>query len=89
MLQFIDEPGRHYDPVLANKSEEWAGFVAEPLRAGVVGSQERSSAVTGVLLARRKSGTLRLDTEARRSYLLFLTPPSGRNSSTECWHRSH
>ena len=89
MLHFIDEPGRHYDPVLANRSEEWAGFVADPLRAGVVGSQERSSAVTGVLLARRKSGTLRLDMEARLSYLLSLTPPSGRSSPTKCWDKSH
>ena len=132
--------------------EEWTSFAAEPLHAGVVGPQERSSGLTGILLgvridgatrvvrqtpprdwklkaairshlrrpavsgqeldilvghltsrallsrsrlsifhltyARRKSGTLRLDVEARRSYLLPLAPPL-TELALEVRHRAH
>ena len=84
VMQDTSMPGCYHDPVLANSPREWAGFVCELLRSGVIDFTLRPQVVAGVFFVRKKSGALRLIIDARRANRLVRAPPAGRNSSTEC-----
>ena len=69
-------PGCYHDPVLERSPREWAAFVGDLFKAGVVSFNSRPKVVIGVFFVRKKSGKLRLTIDARRSNRLFRTPPS-------------
>ena len=82
VVEHVDEIGCHNDPVLMSSTSNYADFVADLLKRGIVCMSSR----LGRFFVREKSGKLRCIIDCRRTTLIFRKPPTGRcgSSATFC-----
>jgi hypothetical protein len=81
--QCVEAPGCFFDPVLAGSPQEYAIFVADMVKAGIVEFTCFPKCEVGAFFVSKKSGRLRLILDARRANVLFRKPPSTLLGSME------